>query len=167
MPTGDDLVRPVIDRHEARTPGQAEFHHAVSHVARNTVTTETTHFADASAKPLERLTEPDRIIAFRVMRDDDTGEVHVHRGGRVLPSDATGPLQGRAEVSPLGHSVGAHVSRLRTGVQERADGPAPWWAKGSAGFDPKGRSNAEIMRFCQAFMPELAAPSPPWGRSEP
>jgi glutamate dehydrogenase (NADP+) len=157
MPAARDLMRPLIDRLEARNPGEAEFHQAVRHVARDTITIEKAHPRYASAKVLERLTEPDRIIAFRVVWQDDAGGVQVNRGWRVQYSDAIGPYKGGLRFHP---SVTPSVLKFLGFEQvfkNALTGLPLGGAKGGADFDPKGRSEAEIMRFCQAFMRELAA----------
>lgn len=104
---------------------------------------------------MERLTEPDRIIQFRVTWQDDSGKIHVNRGWRVQHTNAIGPYKGGLRFSP---SVSLSVLKFLAFEQtfKNALTGLPMGAgKGGSDFDPKGKTDDEIMRFCQAFMTEL------------
>jgi glutamate dehydrogenase (NADP+) len=138
-----------------RNPGQEEFHQAVEEVAAHVLPFIAEHREYAEARILERLTEPDRVISFRVGWMADDGTVQVNRGWRVQLSNAIGPYKGGLRFTP-----GVSESVLKFLAFEQAFKNAltglPLGAgKGGADFDPKGRSEAEIMRFCQSFMAEL------------
>ncbi|TRO96890.1 NADP-specific glutamate dehydrogenase [Glycocaulis profundi] len=138
-----------------RNPGQEEFHQAVEEVAAHVLPFIAEHREYAEARILERLTEPDRIISFRVSWMADDGTVQVNRGWRVQLSNAIGPYKGGLRFTP-----GVSESVLKFLAFEQAFKNAltglPLGAgKGGADFDPRGRSDAEIMRFCQSFMTEL------------
>ncbi|MGB7431385.1 MAG: Glu/Leu/Phe/Val dehydrogenase dimerization domain-containing protein, partial [Ahrensia sp.] len=104
---------------------------------------------------MQRLTEPDRVIQFRVTWQDDGGHIHVNRGWRVQHTNAIGPYKGGLRFSP---SVSLSVLKFLAFEQtfKNALTGLPMGAgKGGSDFDPKGKSDNEIMRFCQAFMTEL------------
>jgi glutamate dehydrogenase (NADP+) len=103
----------------------------------------------------ERLTEPDRIISFRVTWEDDQGRFRVNRGYRVQHSNAIGPYKGGLRFHP---SVNLSILKFLAFEQvfkNSLTGLPMGGAKGGSNFDPKGKSKSEIMRFCQAFMNEL------------
>ncbi|ETX27709.1 NADP-specific glutamate dehydrogenase [Roseivivax isoporae] len=152
----DRLTDEFMDRLRDRTPGETEFHQAVEHVTRDVITIEKAHADYAAAKVLERLTEPDRIVSFRVTWQDDAGEVEVNRGWRVQYSNAIGPYKGGLRFHP---SVTPSVLKFLGFEQvfkNALTGLPLGGAKGGSDFDPRGRSDAEIMRFCQSFMLHLA-----------
>jgi len=104
---------------------------------------------------LERLVEPERIIMFRVSRVDDAGQVQVNRGYRVQFNSAIGPYKGGLRFHP---SVNLSIFKFLGFEQifkNSLTGLPMWWGKGWSDFDPKGKSDGEVMRFCQAFMQEL------------
>ena len=157
MPDIDTLIAPIADLLTARSPGQDEFHQAVLHVARDTIAIEKAHPPYAAAKVTERLTEPDRMIAFRVVWQDDQGAIQVNRGWRVQYCNAIGPYKGGLRFHPSVNSSILKFLAFEQVFKNALTGLPLGGAKGGADFDPKGRSDAEIMRFCQAFMRELAA----------
>ena len=110
----------------------------------------------AEHKIIERICEPERQIIFRVPWQDDRGEVQINRGFRVEFNSALGPVQGRPAVPPVGQPRHHQVPRLRAD-RSRTRSPAcrSAAARAAADFDPKGRSDGEVMRFCQSFMTEL------------
>jgi len=138
-----------------RNPAEKEFIQAVSEVAKSLVPFINTRPIYRDAKILERLSEPDRVIMFRVAWIDDNGDVQVNRGYRVQFSNAIGPYKGGLRFDP-------HVS-LSTfkflgfeQIFKNALTTLPiGGGKGGSDFNPKGKSNNEVMRFCQAFMTEL------------
>jgi glutamate dehydrogenase (NADP+) len=138
-----------------RNPGEDEFHQAVHEVLATVGSVVDKHPEYAEAKLLERICEPERQIIFRVPWTDDSGEVHVDRGYRVEFNSALGPYKGGLRFDP---SVGASIVKFLGFEQvfkNALTGMPIGGAKGGADFDPKGRSDAEVMRFCQSFMTEL------------
>ncbi|MGB0497439.1 MAG: NADP-specific glutamate dehydrogenase [Rubricella sp.] len=139
----------------ARNPGEDVFLQAVREVAHDVLTVEKAHSGWAKARVLERLTEPDRVLQFRVVWQDDAGEVRINRGWRVQTSNAIGPYKGGLRFHP---SVTPSVLKFLGFEQvfkNALTGLPLGGAKGGADFDPTGCSDREIMRFCQAFMAEL------------
>ena len=139
----------------ARNPGENEFHQAVKAVVDSVApyVVENPHLMDA--KILERLVEPERIIIFRVPWMDDMGEIHVNRGFRVQCNSAIGPYKGGIRFHP---SVNLSIMKFLAFEQtfKNALTTLPMGgAKGGSDFNPRGRSDAEVMRFCQSFMTEL------------
>ncbi len=138
-----------------KNPGEIEFHQAVREVLESIeeVYNENPHFE--SAQIIERLIEPDRVLTFKIPWTDDQGRVHVNRGYRVQFNNAIGPYKGGLRFHP---SVNISILKFLGFEQifKNSLTSLPMGgAKGGSDFDPKGKSNAEIMRFCQAFMLEL------------
>lgn len=150
----DDLDR-FMDGVKRRNPGEPEFHQAVHEVAMDIIP----YIAD---KPiykelmiLERMTEPDRILSFRVTWEDDKGDIRVNRGYRVQQNNSIGPYKGGIRFHP---SVTQSVLKFLAFEQvfkNSLTGLPMGGGKGGADFNPKGKSDREVMRFCQAFMTEL------------
>lgn len=139
-----------------RNPGETEFHQAVQEVAATILP----YLADKpeykDALILERMTEPDRVISFRVTWQDDKGNVRVNRGHRVQFNNSIGPYKGGLRFHPsVTLSVLKFLGFEQTFKNSLTQLPMGG-GKGGADFNPKGKSNAEIMRFCQAFMTELS-----------
>ena len=138
-----------------RSPGEPEFHQTVGEFAHDVIP-----FVNASPEYQgfnlsERLTEPDRVIMFRVTWADDEGRLCVNRGYRIQHCNAIGPYKGGLRFHP---SVTLSVLKFLAFEQtfkNSLTGLPMGGAKGGADFDPKGKSDGEIMRFCQAFMSEL------------
>ncbi|MEI8005759.1 MAG: NADP-specific glutamate dehydrogenase [Bacteroidota bacterium] len=140
---------------EKKNPGEVEFLQAVREVLESIqdVYTENPHFA--SANIIERIIEPDRVLMFKVSWVDDSGKVQVNRGYRIQFNNAIGPYKGGLRFHP---SVNLSILKFLGFEQifKNSLTTLPMGgAKGGSDFDPKGKSNAEIMRFCQAFMLEL------------
>ena len=138
-----------------RSPGQPEFHQAVHEVAESVMPTIEANPAYAKANILERLTEPDRAVSFRVTWAGDDGTVHVNRGYRVQFNNSIGPYKGGLRFHP---SVNIGIVKFLGFEQifKNSLTTLPMGgAKGGSDFDPKGKSDAEVMRFCHAFMSEL------------
>jgi glutamate dehydrogenase (NADP+) len=138
-----------------KNPGEVEFHQAVHEVLESIeeVYNENPHFE--SAKVIERLIEPDRVLTFKVPWADDQGTIHVNRGFRIQFNNVIGPYKGGIRFHP---SVNLSILKFLGFEQifKNSLTSLPMGgAKGGSDFDPKGKSNAEIMRFCQAFMLEL------------
>ncbi len=138
-----------------RNPGESEFHQAVYEVAHSV-------FPYIADKPhyhkmqiFERMAEPDRIIIFRICWEDDEGNIRVNRGYRVQNNNAIGPYKGGIRFHP---SVTLSVLKFLAFEQtfkNALTGLPMGGGKGGADFNPKGKSDSEVMRFCQAFMNEL------------
>ena len=138
-----------------RNPGQVEFHQAVEEVVESLEPVLERHPEYRELKILERLVEPDRQILFRVTWQDDSGAVHVNRGFRVEFNNAIGPYKGGLRFHP---SVNLSIIKFLGFEQifKNALTTTPiGGGKGGSDFNPKGRTDSEVMRFCQAFMNEL------------
>jgi len=140
---------------QRRNPHEVEYHQAVSEVAESIIPYIAAHPKYQKARILQRLTEPDRIHIFRVMWQDDEGNVRVNRGYRIQFSNAIGPYKGGLRFHP---SVNLSILKFLAFEQifKNSLTTLPLGAgKGGADFNPKGKSDGEIMRFCQSFMTEL------------
>ncbi len=139
-----------------RNPGQKEFHQAVREVAEDLIPFINEHPQYAKAKILERMTEPDRIIIFRVCWEDDRKNVRVEKGYRVQFNNTIGPYKGGLRFDK---SVNLSVLKF-LGFEQIFKNSLTTLpiggAKGGSNFNPKGKSDAEVMRFCQSFMIELS-----------
>jgi glutamate dehydrogenase (NADP+) len=139
----------------AKNPGEAEFHQAVREVAESLELVLERHPEHRQAKILERMVEPERVILFRVPWVDDKGEVQVNKGYRVEMNSAIGPYKGGLRFHPTVY-LGLLKFLAFEQVLKNALTTLPMGGgKGGANFDPKGKSDAEVMRFCQSFMTEL------------
>lgn len=139
----------------AKNPDQPDFHQAVKEVVETVLPIVEKNPAYRQMKILERLVEPERVLMFRVPWVDDKGEVHVNRGFRVEMSSAIGPYKGGLRFHP---SVTLGVLKFLAFEQVFKNSLTTLplgGGKGGSDFDPKGKSDGEVMRFCQAFMSEL------------
>jgi len=146
---------PYLDRIRARNPNEPEFLQAVEEVVTSIDPLVMGSPAYQRARVIERLTEPDRIITFPIVWQTDDGAVQINRGWRVQFSNLLGPYKGGLRFTP-----GLSLSVLKfLGFEQifknALTGLPLGGGKGGADFDPKGKSDDEIMRFCQAFMTEL------------
>jgi glutamate dehydrogenase (NADP+) len=149
------FVEQVMETVVARNPGETEFHQAAREVAESVAAVIDKNPQFAKMKVFERLVEPERQIIFRVPWTDDKGEVHVNRGFRVQFSTAIGPYKGGLRFHP---SVYLGIIKFLGFEQifKNALTTTPiGGGKGGSDFDPKGKSDNEVMHFCQAFMSEL------------
>ena len=138
-----------------RNPGEPEFHQAVQEVAMDIVPYIRDNERIKKMQILERMTEPDRIISFRVVWEDDEGNVRVNRGYRVQQNNAIGPYKGGIRFHPtVTQSVLKFLAFEQVFKNSLTTLPMGG-GKGGADFNPKGKSDSEIMRFCQSFMTEL------------
>ncbi|MBB5514157.1 glutamate dehydrogenase (NADP+) [Rubricella aquisinus] len=156
MATRSELVETFMTTIRDRNPGEDAFLQAVEEVAEDVLTVEKANSAFAAARVLEQLTEPDRIITFRVVWEDDTGTLQINRGWRVQMSNAIGPYKGGLRFHPSVQPSILKFLAFEQVFKNALTGLPLGGGKGGADFDPKGRSEGEIMRFCQAFMAELA-----------
>jgi glutamate dehydrogenase (NADP+) len=140
---------------KAKNPAEPEFHQAVLEVVESTALVIDRHPEYRAAKIMERLVEPERVIIFRVPWIDDQGEVQINRGFRIQMNSAIGPYKGGLRFHP---SVNLGILKFLAFEQvfKNALTTLPMGGgKGGADFDPKGKSDGEVMRFCQSFMSEL------------
>ena len=140
---------------ESRNPGEKEFLQAAREVVESIAPYVMENPQLMDQKILERITEPERIIIFRVPWMDDRGEIHVNRGFRVQCNSAIGPYKGGIRFHP---SVNLSIMKFLAFEQtfKNALTTLPMGgAKGGSDFNPRGKSDAEVMRFCQSFMTEL------------
>jgi glutamate dehydrogenase (NADP+) len=139
----------------AKNPGEPEFHQAVHEVAESVEVALSRNPRYVDAKVFERIVEAERIVIFRVPWVDDAGGVQINRGYRVEMSSALGPYKGGLRFHPT-VNLGVLAFLAFEQVFNNALTTLPLGAgKGGADFDPKGRSEGEVMRFCQSFMTEL------------
>ncbi|MDR1678704.1 MAG: NADP-specific glutamate dehydrogenase [Prevotellaceae bacterium] len=139
----------------AKNPGEPEFHQAVREVATSLIPFIEAHPKYKTAKILERMAEPERAFTFRVTWMNDNGEIQVNRGYRIQMNSAIGPYKGGLRFHP---SVNMGILRFLAFEQVLKNSLTTLpmgGGKGGSDFDPKGKSDAEIMRFCQSFMSEL------------
>ena len=156
MSLNNTYLQKVYDNVVAKNPGEAEFHQAVYEVLESIIPAVEKNPAYEKANIIGRMVEPERVIQFRVTWVDDNGNVQVNRGFRVQFNSAIGPYKGGLRLHP---SVCASVIKflgfeqvLKNSLTTLPMGGG----KGGSDFDPKGKSDLEIMRFCQSFMTELA-----------
>jgi glutamate dehydrogenase (NADP+) len=148
-------VEELMTHVRVKNPGEMEFHQAVSEVVQSLIPVLERHPEYVENKILERLVEPERVIVFRVPWVDDEGEIQVNRGYRVEMSSAIGPFKGGLRFHPSVY-IGLLKFLAFEQVLKNALTTLPMGGgKGGADFDPKDRSEAEVMRFCQSFMTEL------------
>lgn len=139
----------------AKNPGEKEFHQAVNEVLESVAPYILDHPYLMDQKILERIVEPERVIMFRVPWLDDEGEIHINRGYRVQMNSAIGPYKGGLRFHP---SVNLSIMKFLAFEQTFKNSltTLPMGAaKGGSDFNPKGKSDNEVMRFCQSFMTEL------------
>lgn len=155
MKYSKDYIAKIIASVEKRNPGEPEFIQAVKEVLESIEPMLAARPDIVEAGIIERLVEPERFITFRVAWVDDNGEVQVNRGYRVQFNSAIGPYKGGLRLHP---SVNASIIKFlgfEQTFKNSLTGLPMGGAKGGSDFDPKGKSDGEIMRFCQAFMTEL------------
>jgi len=150
-----EYAKSLLTELKAKHPAQPEFHQAVEEVAESLTLVLERHPEYRSAKVLERIIEPERVIIFRVPWVDDQGEVNVNIGYRIEMNSAIGPYKGGLRFHP---SVNLGILKFLAFEQvfKNSLTTLPMGGgKGGSDFDPKGKSDLKIMRFCQAFMSEL------------
>ncbi|MFQ6109648.1 MAG: Glu/Leu/Phe/Val dehydrogenase dimerization domain-containing protein, partial [Candidatus Aminicenantales bacterium] len=150
-----DYVSDFMAEVKAKSPNEPEFHQAVQEVVESLAPVIERHPEFQKAKILERIVEPERVVMFRVPWMDDSGEVHVNRGYRIQMNSAIGPYKGGLRFHP---TVNLSILKFLAFEQvfKNALTTLPMGGgKGGANFDPKGKSDDEVMRFCQSFMNEL------------
>ncbi len=153
--TPAEYIKNVISLVRAKNPSEAEFHQAVEEVLETLTPALAKHPEYQNALILERLVEPERVIIFRVPWSDDAGRIQVNRGFRIEMNSAIGPYKGGLRFHP---SVNLGILKFLAFEQvlKNALTTLPMGGgKGGSDFDPKGKSDNEVMRFCQSFMSEL------------
>jgi len=138
-----------------KNPAEPEFHQAVKEVVDSLVPCLDRHPEYLEYRILERLTEPDRVFIFRVPWQDDKGVIHVNRGFRVEFNNAIGPYKGGLRFHPTVNLGILKFLGFEQILKNSLTTLAMGGAKGGSDFDPKGKSDSEVMRFCQSFMNEL------------
>ena len=148
-------VERVLSELKAKNPNEPEFHQAATEILSSLAPVIERHPEYEKTALLERFTEPERVILFRVPWVDDGGKVHVNKGYRVQFNSAIGPYKGGLRFHP---SVNLSIIKflgLEQILKNSLTGLPIGGGKGGSDFDPKGKSDMEIMRFCQSFMTEL------------
>lgn len=140
---------------EKRNPAQPEFVQAVEEVIESIIDTVNSNPAYLGARILDRLTEPDRVLQFKVEWEDDNGQVQVNRGYRVQFNNALGPYKGGLRFHPSVTLGGLKFLGFEQIFKNSLTGLPLGGGKGGSDFNPKGKSDNEIMRFCKAFLTEL------------
>ncbi len=148
-------MQKVLDEVKARNEGEELFLQTVEEVFKSIEPIVEQHPEYEKAGLLERMCEPDRVIEFRVTWADDKGETHVNRGYRVQFNGAIGPYKGGLRFHPSVKLDTMKFLGFEQTFKNSLTGLPIGGGKGGSDFDPRGRSDAEIMRFCQAFMTEL------------
>jgi glutamate dehydrogenase (NADP+) len=159
MASLDNEKQEATDRFMAeltrRNPGETEFHQAVREVVESVMPYVLLHPEYQAARILERMTEPDRIVIFRVSWEDDHGDVQVNRAWRVQFNNAIGPYKGGLRFHPSVNQSILKFLGFEQCFKNALTGLPLGGGKGGTNFDPKGRSDREVMRFCQSLMVEL------------
>jgi glutamate dehydrogenase (NADP+) len=150
-----EYAKRVLAEVKAKNPSEPEFHQAVFEVLESLTPVLERHPEYEAARILERIIEPERVIIFRVPWQDDRGRIHINRGYRIEMNSALGPYKGGLRFHP---SVTLGILKFLAFEQvfKNSLTTLPMGGgKGGSDFDPKGKSDNEIMRFCQSFMTEL------------
>jgi glutamate dehydrogenase (NAD(P)+)/glutamate dehydrogenase (NADP+) len=151
----EQLVAGFLAYIEAKDPNQAEFHQAVHEVVETLALFLLENPKYLKAKILERLVEPERVIIFRVPWHDDRGEVQVNRGYRIEMNSAIGPYKGGLRFHPTVNLSILKFLAFEQVLKNSLTSLPMGGGKGGSDFDPKDKTDAEVMRFCQSFMTEL------------
>ncbi len=151
----NQAVKEIYDRVVQRNPGEPEFHQAVLEVLESLEPVIEKNPKYITSGVLERLVEPERIIKFRVPWVDDNGVVRVNRGFRVQYNSAIGPYKGGIRFHPSVYEGIIKFLGFEQIFKNSLTGLPIGGGKGGSDFDPKGKSDGEVMRFCQSFMNEL------------
>lgn len=155
MPALDEKLHDLYTEVLQRNPGESEFHQAVHEVLESLGPVVAKHPEYTDGAVIRRLCEPERQIIFRVPWVDDAGAVQINRGFRVEFNSALGPYKGGLRFHPSVYLGIVKFLGFEQIFKNALTGMPIGGGKGGSDFDPKGRSDAEIMRFCQAFMTEL------------
>src|SRR2546426_12666201 len=152
----ENYVSNLMAEVKAKNPGESEFHQAVQEVVESLTLVMDRNPRYRKARVRERIIDPERVIMFRVAWQDDAGEIHVNRGFGVHMNSAIGPDKGGLRFHPT-VNLGILKFLAFEQVFKNSLTTLPMGGgKGGSDFDPKGKSDNEVMRFCQSFMTELA-----------
>ncbi|OQX80313.1 MAG: glutamate dehydrogenase [Bacteroidetes bacterium 4484_249] len=153
--TNDQMVKDFMAKVIARNPNEPEFHQAVEEVAMTVLPFIEENPKYKEAKVLERMTEPERVILFRVPWVDDKGEIQINKGYRIEMNSAIGPYKGGLRFHPTVNLGILKFLAFEQVLKNSLTTLPMGGGKGGSDFDPKGKSDAEVMRFTQSFMSEL------------
>jgi glutamate dehydrogenase (NADP+) len=151
----ETLVNEFMAKVIAKNPGEKEFHQAVKEVAESLIPFIEENPKYKTAKILERMSEPERVILFRVPWVDDKGEIQINKGYRIEMSSAIGPYKGGLRFHPTVNLGILKFLAFEQVLKNSLTTLPMGGGKGGSDFDPKGKSDNEVMRFCQSFMTEL------------
>jgi glutamate dehydrogenase (NADP+) len=151
----DQLVAEFMAKIIAKNPGEKEFHQAVQEVAESLIPFIEENPKYKTAKILERLAEPERVIMFRVPWLNDKGEIQINRGFRIEMNSAIGPYKGGLRFHPTVYLGLLKFLAFEQVLKNSLTTLPMGGGKGGSDFDPKGKSDNEVMAFCQSFMTEL------------
>ena len=155
MPAPTPELQSIYELVLHRNPGETEFHQAVREVLESLGPVMAKHPEYVEARVIERICEPERQVIFRVPWTDDRGRIEIHRGFRVEFNSALGPYKGGLRFHPSVYLGIVKFLGFEQIFKNALTGLPIGGGKGGSDFDPKGRSDAEVMRFCQSFMTEL------------
>ncbi|HLN55563.1 MAG TPA: Glu/Leu/Phe/Val dehydrogenase dimerization domain-containing protein, partial [Bacteroidales bacterium] len=151
----DPRVQNFMAMIRAKNPGENEFHQAVQEVSESLIPFIEENPKYKHAKILERMAEPERTIIFRVPWLDDKGEIQINRGFRIEMNSAIGPYKGGLRLHPTVNLGILKFLAFEQVLKNSLTSLPMGGGKGGSDFDPKGKSDNEVMRFCQSFMTEL------------
>lgn len=151
----DPRVKQFMTVIKAKDPGESEFHQAVQEVAESLIPFIEENPKYRQAKILERIAEPERVIIFRVPWLDDKNEIQINRGFRIEMNSAIGPYKGGLRFHPTVNLAILKFLAFEQTFKNSLTTLPMGGAKGGSDFDPKGKSDNEVMKFCQSFMTEL------------
>jgi glutamate dehydrogenase (NADP+) len=151
----EQAVKEFMQKVIARNPGEPEFHQAVHEVAETVIPYLDEHPKYKEAKILERMVEPERVIMFRVPWIDDKGNLQINRGFRIQMNSAIGPYKGGLRFHPTVYLGILKFLAFEQVFKNSLTTLPMGGGKGGSDFDPKGKSDIEVMKFCQSFITEL------------
>ena len=151
-----EYLKEVMERVIARNAGEAEFHQAVREVLESIEPVIEAHPEYVKMGIVDSIVEPERIIKFRVPWVDDSGKVQINRGFRIQFNSAIGPYKGGLRFHPSVYEGIIKFLGFEQIFKNSLTGLPIGGGKGGSDFDPKGKSDMEVMRFCQSFMTELS-----------
>ena len=153
--SSEKSIKEFMAKIVAKNPGEAEFHQAVFEVAETVIPFIEANPKYAQGKLLERIAEPERVIMFRVPWIDDKGQFQINRGFRIQMNSAIGPYKGGLRFHPTVYLGILKFLAFEQVFKNSLTTLPMGGGKGGSDFDPKGKSDNEVMRFCQSFMTEL------------
>src|SRR6185295_3816825 len=151
----EKAINDFMKKVKAKNPGEKEFHQAVFEVAESVIPFIEENLKYKEAKILERIAEPERVVMFRVPWIDDKGAFQINRGFRIQMNSALGPYKGGLRFHPTVYLGILKFLAFEQVFKNSLTSLPMGGGKGGSDFDPKGKSDNEVMRFCQSFMIEL------------